>query len=58
MDDSVKAKSFMSFHLNFLLLMQNCGRYEEAQQSLDKLVASIEALPEDLFITVPKETDK
>lgn len=58
MDDSVKAKSFMSFNLNFLLLIQNCGRYEEAQQSLDKLVASIEALPEDLFIPEPKETDE
>jgi hypothetical protein len=56
MDDTVKAKSFMSFNLNFLLLMQNCGRYEDAQRALDKLVASIDALPDDLFINEPKET--
>jgi hypothetical protein len=56
MDDTVKAKSFMSFNLNLLLLMQNCGRYEDAQRALDKLVDSIDALPDDLFINEPKET--
>jgi hypothetical protein len=56
MDDTVKAKSFISFHLNFMLLMINCGRTEEAQRSVEMLVAAIAELPDDLFITEPKES--
>lgn len=55
MDDTVKAKSFISFHLNFMLLMINCGRTEEAQRSVEMVVKAIAALPDDLFITEPKE---
>jgi uncharacterized protein YbgA (DUF1722 family) len=56
MDDTVKAKSFIRFHLNFMMLMLNCGRTEEAQRSIGMLVAGIDALPDDLFINEPKET--
>lgn len=56
MDDTTKAKSFISFHLNFMLLMINCGRTEEAQRSVEMLVAAIAALPDELFITEPKES--
>ena len=49
------ARSFMSFHLNFMLLMLNCGRTEEAQRSVEMVVKAIAALPDDLSITEPKE---
>jgi hypothetical protein len=55
MNDTVKAKSFISFHLNFMLLMVACGRTEDAQRSVDMLVAAIAELPDDLHITEPKE---
>lgn len=55
MDDTVKAKSFISFHLNFMLLMINCGRTEEAQRSVELVVKAIAELPDDLFINEPKE---
>jgi hypothetical protein len=55
MDDTVKAKSFISFHLNFMLLMINCGRTEEAQRSVEMVVKAIAELPDDLFINEPKE---
>lgn len=55
MDDTVKAKSFLSFHLNFMLLMINCGRTEEAQRSVEMVVKAIAELPDDLYINEPKE---
>jgi len=53
--ENVKAQSFISFNLNFALLMLSVGRDEEASRALAKLVAGIEALPEDLFIDVNTE---
>ena len=55
MKDTTKAKSYISFHLNFMLLMINCGRTEEAQRSLAHLTHAIDQLPEDLNITVMED---
>ena len=55
MNDTVEAKSFLSFHINFMLLMLSCGRTEEAQRSVEMVIKAIAALPDDLFITEPKE---
>jgi hypothetical protein len=53
---NVKAKSYISFNLNFALLMLSAGRDEEASIALAKAVAGIEALPDDLFVDV-EETE-
>ena len=57
MDDTVKARSFLSFHLNFMLLMINSGREEDANRSLQLLAQGLQELPEDLYITEPKENN-
>jgi hypothetical protein len=54
--ENVKAKSYISFNLNFALLMLSAGRDEEASKVLAKAVAGIEALPDDLFVDV-EETE-
>ena len=53
--ENVKAQSFISFNLNFALLMLTSGREEEAQMALAKAIAGIEALPDDLFIDINLE---
>ena len=55
MNETAKAHKYMSFHLNFMLLMINCGRTEEAQRSLAHLTHAIDQLPEDLNITVMED---
>jgi hypothetical protein len=52
MNETAKARSYLSFHLNFMMLMLNCGRHEEAERSLRLLINGIQALPEDLHISV------
>lgn len=51
-DDTVKAKTALSFQLNFMLLMLNAERGEEADAACCKLEAIIQALPDDLFVEV------
>lgn len=51
-DNTTKAKTAMSFQLNFMLLMLNAGRNEEAVEACNKLDALIQALPDDLFVEV------
>jgi hypothetical protein len=51
-DNTVKAKTTLSFQLNFMLLMLNAGRNEEAVEACNKLDAVIQALPDDLFVEV------
>lgn len=55
MKDTTKAKSYISFHLNFMLLMLSCGRDEDAQRALAKLTHGIDELPDDLEITPLEE---
>ena len=54
-NETTNARSFMSFHLNFMLMMLNCDRTKEAQRSLAHLLHAIDALPEDLNITIDQE---
>ena len=53
--ENVKARSFISFNLNFALLMLAAGRQEEQQRALAKAIAGIDALPDDLFIDIDLE---
>ena len=57
MTDTAKARSYLSFHLNFMMLMLNCGREEEAERSLRLLANGIQELPEDLHININEEID-
>ena len=57
MDDTAKARSYLSFHLNFMMLMLNCGRDEEATRSLRLLANGIQELPEDLHININEEIE-
>jgi hypothetical protein len=54
-NETEDARRFISFHLNFMLLMMNCGRHEEAERSLAHLLHAIDELPEDLQITIDQE---
>ena len=54
-NETANARSFMSFHLNFMLMMLSCDRTEEAQRSLAHLLESIDQLPADLNIPVNQE---
>lgn len=54
-NETANARSFMSFHLKFMMLMLNCGRNEEATRSLAHLLHAIDELPEDLNITIDQE---
>ena len=54
-NETTNARSFMSFHLNFMLLMINCDRTEEATRSLAHLIHAIDQLPDDLNITIDQE---
>jgi hypothetical protein len=56
-NETTGARSYMSFNLNMMLLMINCGRTEEAQRSLAKLLDALDQIPEDLHITVNQEID-
>jgi|DEB0MinimDraft_6_1074348.scaffolds.fasta_scaffold356480_2 hypothetical protein len=58
MNETAKARSYLSFHLNFALLMINCGRNEEAERSLRLLASGIQELPEDLSININEEKDR
>lgn len=55
MNDTTKAKSYLSFNLNMMLLMINCGRTEEAQRALAKLTHGIDELPDDIEIAPMEE---
>ena len=55
MNETAKARKYISFHLNFMLLMINCDRTEEATRSLAHLLHAIDELPEDLNITIDQE---
>jgi hypothetical protein len=55
LNETTNARSFMSFHLNFMLMMLNCDRHEEATRSLAHLLESIDQLPADLNIPVNQE---
>jgi hypothetical protein len=52
MNQTASARSYLSFHLNFMMLMLNCGRHEDAERSLQLLINGIQELPEDLHINV------
>jgi hypothetical protein len=52
MNETAKARSYLSFHLNFMMLMLNCGRHEDAERSLRLLINGIQELPEDLSIRI------
>ena len=52
MNETASARSYLSFHLNFMMLMLNCGRHEEAQRSLRLLANGIQELPEELHINI------
>jgi hypothetical protein len=54
-NETTNARSFMSFHLNFMLLMIRCNRTEEAERSLAHVLDAIDQLPEDLNITINQE---
>jgi len=54
LNETVSAKSYISFNLNLMLLMLNCGRNEEAQLDLARLTAAIDALDPELHINVPR----
>ena len=54
-NETAGARRFISFHLNFMLMMLNCDRTEEAQRSLAHLLHAIDELPEDLNITIDQE---
>ena len=54
-NETASARSYLSFHLNFMMLMLNCGRHEDAERSLRLLANGIQELPEDLHINVNKE---
>jgi hypothetical protein len=56
-NETTNARSFMSFHLNFMLLMIRCDRTDEANRSLAKLLDAIDQIPEDLNITINQEID-
>ena len=51
-DNLVNARSHLSFHLNFMLLMLQTGRDEAADEHLRILAHAIQSLPEDLFISI------
>ena len=55
LNETTNARSYMSFHLNFMLMMLNGGRHEEATRSLAHLLHAIDELPEDLNITIDQE---
>jgi hypothetical protein len=55
MNETAKARSYLSFHVNFMMMMLNCGRHEEAERSLRLLVNGIQELPEDLSIRINEE---
>ena len=55
MNETAKARSYLSFHLNFMMLMLNCGRHEDAERSLRLLAKGIRDLPEDLSIRINEE---
>ena len=52
MNETAKARSYLSFHVNFMMMMLNCGRHEEAERSLRRLINGIQELPEDLHINI------
>ena len=52
MNETAKARSYLSFHVNFMMMMLNCGRHEEAERSLRLLINGIQELPEELHIVV------
>lgn len=54
-NETASARSYLSFHLNFMMLMINCGRHEEAERSLRLLANGIQELPEDLHININEE---
>ena len=54
-NETAGARRFISFHLNFMLLMLRCDRTEEAQRSLAHVLDAIDQLPEDLTITINQE---
>ena len=54
-NNTVSARSYLSFQLNFFALMMNAGRDEEAHRSLSRLIAGIEQLPEEVHINVTDE---
>ena len=53
--NKMTAKQFMSFNLNFAIMMLNCNRDEDANRCLQKLAAAIEQLPEDVSININEE---
>lgn len=55
MNETAKARSYLSFHMNFAILMLNCGRHEDAERSLRLLANGIQELPEDLHININEE---
>jgi len=55
MNETGNARSYLSFHLNFMMLMLNCGRHEDAERSLRLLINGIQELPEDLHININEE---
>ena len=55
MNETAKARSYLSFHVNFMVMMLNCGRHEEAERSLRLLINGIQELPEDLHININEE---
>jgi hypothetical protein len=55
MNETASARSYLSFHLNFMMLMLNCGRHEDAERSLRLLINGIQELPEDLHININEE---
>lgn len=57
MNETASARKYLSFHLNFMMLMLNCGRDEEAERSLRLLANGIQELPEDLHININEEID-
>ena len=55
MNETASARKYLSFHLNFMMLMLNCGRHEDAERSLRLLITGIQELPEDLHININEE---
>jgi len=55
--ENVKAQSFLSFHFNFMMLMLQCGRVDEAIETAHKVARVIDALPDDLFVDVELEPE-
>ena len=51
-NDTVSARSYLSFELNFMAHAVNAEREDDVQAAIRRLAAAIEQLPQDFHIDV------